>query len=191
MRGRVPGPADLATAWVLVALALAAVVGAICWLTGRGTPVAGGAAVAGPAMEIPTGERFVWLSRASNAWLHALAGAVGLLAIGVALAGLVGLLDGRTAWVAAPLALASLAGLGCASVRAQVGEQGLEVGLEVGLGPLGRPRRRRAAADIESVMVRGGEFLVVRPRGGREFAVSVDDAGRGAALLNSLAQQSR
>lgn len=35
-------------------------------------------------------------------------------------------------------------------------------------------------------MLRGGECLVIRPSKGREFAVSVDDAERGAALLNSL-----
>ncbi|GAA3089600.1 hypothetical protein GCM10020254_38220 [Streptomyces goshikiensis] len=35
-------------------------------------------------------------------------------------------------------------------------------------------------------MLRAGECLVIRA-GGKEFAVSVDDAERGAALLNSLA----
>jgi hypothetical protein len=38
-----------------------------------------------------------------------------------------------------------------------------------------------------TVMLRSGECLVVRTRDkGREFAVSVDDAERGAALLNAL-----
>ncbi|MFD8414867.1 hypothetical protein ACFV2Q_24440 [Streptomyces sp. NPDC059650] len=36
-------------------------------------------------------------------------------------------------------------------------------------------------------MLRPGTCLVVRPRTGPEFAVSVDDAERGAALLNALA----
>lgn len=37
-----------------------------------------------------------------------------------------------------------------------------------------------------TVMLRRGECLVIRPRQGAEFAVSVDDAERGAALLNTL-----
>ncbi|KIF06627.1 hypothetical protein PL81_06480, partial [Streptomyces sp. RSD-27] len=109
---------------------------------------------------------------------------------------------------AAILALAALAVLVCSSVRARVTRRGLEVAF----GPLGYPVRRWAAEDIESaraeertparaggwgyringlgttVMVRGGECLVVRAKG-RDFAVSVDDAARGAALLNSLRAQ--
>ncbi|MGW2544608.1 hypothetical protein ACWC5I_27960, partial [Kitasatospora sp. NPDC001574] len=38
-----------------------------------------------------------------------------------------------------------------------------------------------------TVMLRRGECLVVRPHRGVEFAVSVDDAERGAALLNTVA----
>lgn len=82
--------------------------------------------------------------------------------------------------------------------------------IEVGAA-LGRPVRRWQAAEIESaraenrtpaqaggwgyrlgglgttVMLRGGECLVIRMRGkGEEFAVSMDDAERGAALLNAL-----
>ncbi|CAL9524561.1 hypothetical protein SUDANB140_03926 [Streptomyces sp. enrichment culture] len=86
-----------------------------------------------------------------------------------------------------------------------------ERGLEVSFGPFGWPGRRWAPGDIDTaraeyrrptevggwgyrvsglgttVMLRAGECLVVRPRGRRtDFAVSVDDAERGAALLNSL-----
>ncbi|MFD7782173.1 hypothetical protein ACFV4Q_03610 [Streptomyces nojiriensis] len=40
-----------------------------------------------------------------------------------------------------------------------------------------------------TVMLRSGECLVIPPRRGREFAVMVDDAERGAALLNALSAQ--
>ncbi len=40
-----------------------------------------------------------------------------------------------------------------------------------------------------TVMLRSGECLVVRTIKGKDFAVSVDDAERGAALLNSLIGQ--
>ncbi|MYS57046.1 DUF1648 domain-containing protein, partial [Streptomyces sp. SID6013] len=86
-----------------------------------------------------------------------------------------------------------------------------ERGLEVSFGPLGWPGRRWAPGDIDTarmevrrpsqvggwgyrlsglgttVMLRAGECLVIRPRGRRsDFAVSIDDAERGAALLNAL-----
>ncbi|MEI5099387.1 hypothetical protein RB200_13260 [Streptomyces sp. PmtG] len=84
-----------------------------------------------------------------------------------------------------------------------------EQGLEVAFGPLGWPVRRWAPGAIEAayaehrtpaqvggwgyrlsglgttVMLRGGECLVIRAKG-KDFAVSVDDAERGAALLNAL-----
>ncbi|GGR82660.1 hypothetical protein Snoj_40460 [Streptomyces nojiriensis] len=40
-----------------------------------------------------------------------------------------------------------------------------------------------------TVMLRSGECLVIHPRRGREFAVSMDDAERGAALLSALSAQ--
>ncbi|MFG2620440.1 DUF1648 domain-containing protein [Streptomyces sp. NPDC048507] len=159
----------------------------------------------GPVLRIPDGERLVWLSRESNPWLR-LSGAVfGLVAVGAGLAVLAGL-TGAAWWVALPAGLASLALLGCSSVRARVTVRGLEVAL----GPLGLPVRRWPARAIESartehrtpleaggwgyringlgttVMLRGGECLVIRAKG-RDFAVSVPDAARGAALLNTLA----
>ncbi len=105
----------------------------------------------------------------------------------------------------APFALVSLSAFACSSVRARVAGEGLEVAF----GPLGWPVRRWAARDIEwaraenrtpaqvggwgyrlsglgtTVMLRSGECLVVSSRG-KVFAVSVDDAERGAALLNAL-----
>ena len=85
----------------------------------------------------------------------------------------------------------------------------LSEGLEVAFGPLGWPARRWPADTIASawsehrtamqaggwgyrlsglgttVMLRGGECLVIRTAKGKDFAISVD----GAALLNSLIGQ--
>ncbi|MFF3020102.1 DUF1648 domain-containing protein [Streptomyces sp. NPDC057939] len=165
---------------------------------------AGEGVVPGPVMEIPEGRRLVWFSRASNAWLQLTAALCGVLAVAGALAGLGGLVGAQWLTVV-PFAVASVLVLTFSSVRARVGVQGLAVAF----GPLGWPVRRWAAGDIESarveergparaggwgyringlgttVMLRGGECLVIRA-GGRDFAVSVDDAERGAALLNSL-----
>ncbi|MFD8980455.1 DUF1648 domain-containing protein [Streptomyces sp. NPDC059564] len=159
---------------------------------------------AGPRLEIPDGERAVWLSRATNPWLQLTGAVLGLVALGGALAGLAGL-TGAGWTLAAPTGFAALAVLACSTVRARVTARGLEVAF----GPLGLPVRRWAAEDIESahaehrtpaqaggwgyringlgttVMLRGGPCLVIRAKG-RNFAVSVDDAERGAALLNSL-----
>ncbi|MFB6558306.1 hypothetical protein ACFCYH_05220, partial [Streptomyces sp. NPDC056400] len=159
-------------------------------------------------MEIPVGERFVWLSRTTNPRLHRIGALAGLVALAAVLAAVSGLVD--VPWPAvAPLATVSVTVLSCASAQARVTEKGLSVAF----GPLGWPVRRWSAQDIESaraesrtpgqvggwgyrlsglgptVMLRSGECLVIHPRRGREFAVSVDDAERGAALLNALSAQ--
>lgn len=194
------------TGGVVATLVVAAAVGAAGLLAERRASGAPRPASGGPTLEIPAGQRVVWLARASNSWLHALAALTGLLAIGVVVAALAGLTGRPSLSAAAPLALGSVLILGCSSVRARVSEQGLDVSF----GPLGWPTRHWAAEDVESahvesrrplqvggwgyrlsgrgttVMLRGGECLVIRPSKGREFAVSVDDAERGAALLNSL-----
>ncbi|MFD7258473.1 DUF1648 domain-containing protein [Streptomyces sp. NPDC059874] len=197
--------ADSVTVWVVVVIAVAVLAGFTGALAGRrGAVGAGAPAGEGPRMEIPSGERFVWLSRASNAWLQLIAAGTGLVAAAGALAGLGGLIGAEWALVA-PFAVASLLVLAFSSVQARVTGRGLEVAF----GPFGRPVRRWAAEDIESarvedrtpaqvggwgyrlsglgttVMLRGGECLVIRAKG-KDFAVSVDDAERGAALLNSL-----
>ncbi|MFJ9593635.1 DUF1648 domain-containing protein [Streptomyces virginiae] len=205
--------AELPTAWVAVAVCAAAVLAALAgMLIDRRAPGrargGGGPADLGPVMDVPAGERFVWLARTSNPWLGLTAGVLGAGAAVGAVLGVGGLVAGP-AWLAAALVLglAALAVLVCSSVRARVTGEGLEVAF----GPLGWPVRRWPAAAVESarvedrrpaqvggwgyrlsglgttVMLRAGECLVVRA-GGRDFAVSVDDAARGAALLNSLAR---
>nr|WP_245240178.1 DUF1648 domain-containing protein [Streptomyces erythrochromogenes] len=200
--------ADLPGVWAVVAVcavaALAALAGGLADRRGRapdGRPPA-----RGPVMDVPDGERLVWLARTSNPWLHLIAAVLGAAAAVGAVAGAGGLVAGPV-WFVVPLAFAALAVLACSSVRARVTGEGLEVAF----GPLGWPVRRWPAAVVESarveerrpaqvggwgyrlsglgttVMLRAGECLVVRA-GGKDFAVSVDDAARGAALLNSLAR---
>ncbi|WP_405983208.1 DUF1648 domain-containing protein [Streptomyces sp. NBC_00158] len=191
---------------VAVALAVAAAAGLVGLLAARnGSAPARRPAGAAPGMEIPDGETLVWLSRTANPWLLALAALTGAGAAAAALAAAAGLVAPPWALIA-PLAIASVAVLACSSVRARVSGRGLEVAF----GPLGLPVRRWRAEDIESayaehrtpaqvggwgyrlsgkgttVMLRAGECLVVHPRRGADFAVSVPDAERGAALLNSL-----
>lgn len=198
------------TGWVVTTIVVAATAGAAAWLAARRRPATQGQAVDGPSMEIPEGQRLVWLSRTSNRWLHVTSAVTGLVALAAVAAAVGGLVSPLQALILmAPFALASALVLGCASVQARVSEEGLKVTF----GPFGWPARRWAVRDIESarveqrtpaqvggwgyrlsgmgttVMLRGGECLVIRATG-KDFAVSVDDAERGAALLNSLGARS-
>jgi len=192
------------TGWVVVTLVVAVTVGLVAWLASSRGLAAQGRSADGPHMELPADQRFVWFSRASNPWLHATAALTGVVALAAAAAALADLTAPPWALIT-PFALASVLVLGCASVQAMISEKGLKVSF----GPLGWPARRWAVEDIESaraedrspaqvggwgyrlsglgttVMLRGGECLVIRAKG-KDFAVSVDDAERGAALLNSL-----
>ncbi|MEV7727289.1 DUF1648 domain-containing protein [Streptomyces sp. NPDC087917] len=194
-------------AGMAVTAAVAVAAGVLGWPAGRGAalPAHAGQGASGEVMAIPEGERRVWLSRTANPWLHLTAALTGLVAATVVLAAACGLIGLHWALIA-PFAIASVLVLFCASVQARV----TEAGLEVAFGPLGRPVRRWSAQDIVSaraemrtpaqvggwgyrlsglgttVMLRAGECLVIQPNKGTEFAVSVDDAERGAALLNAL-----
>lgn len=196
------------TGWVVVTLVGAVLVGAGALWAGRRAYVTVPAAT-GPTMEIPKGQRFVWFSRVSNPWLHVMAAVTGIVSVAASVTAVGGLTGAEAALLAGPLALATVAVLGCASVQARVSEKGFEVTF----GPLGWPARRWAADSIASarverrtaaqvggwgyrlsglgttVMLRSGECLVIRTDKGKDFAVSVDDAERGAALLNSLIGQ--
>ncbi|WP_406195335.1 DUF1648 domain-containing protein [Kitasatospora sp. NBC_01560] len=195
---------------VLVASLLAGLLGRLA--AHRGGAGAGGRADGpgpapdgGPRLDIPAGERFAWLSRTVNPWLQLTAAVFGLASLGATVAAVAGLIG--TPWpVLAPLAVVSLAAFACSSVQTLVTPKGLEVAF----GPAGWPVRRWPVEAIESaraeqrtpaqvggwgyrlnglgttVMLRGGDCLVVHPHRGADFAVSVDDAERGAALLNAL-----
>ncbi|MFH8339447.1 DUF1648 domain-containing protein [Streptomyces sp. AM6-12] len=195
--------------WIAVTLALAAAAGALAWrLAVRATATVATPEAGTPELELERDERLVWFSRTANPWLQALSAVAGLVAAGAALGLLLGLAPTATLWpvCAGGTAVALAGGVSC-SVRAKVSE----AGLEVSFGPLGWPVRRWSPDALESaraerrlpsqvggwgyrlsglgttVMLRAGDCLVVRPRGRRsDFAVSVDDAERGAALLNAL-----
>ncbi|WP_405882403.1 DUF1648 domain-containing protein [Streptomyces sp. NBC_01136] len=202
------------TPWLIATLVATVVAGVAGWLVSTRGRTATTTATVGPdrreepALEIPEGQRLVWFSRTANPWLQLLAAATGLVAIAAVVALVSGLAAPGPLWALfTPFTLASLALAGCTAVQARVSEQGLEVAF----GPLGWPVRHWPTADIESaraenrtpaqvggwgyrlsglgttVMLRSGECLVIRTRDkGKEFAVSVDDAERGAALLNAL-----
>ncbi|MEU5533658.1 DUF1648 domain-containing protein [Streptomyces sp. NPDC020362] len=200
--------ARLPAVWTGALLAAGAAVGVGAWLLTTRGPAPSPNPAQTPPLEIPDGQHLAWFSRTANPWLHGTALLTGLAAAASGAALAAGLAaTGPFFPVFAGAGLASLSLAVFASVRVRVSERGLEVVL----GPLGWPRRRWAAADIESarvehrtpaqvggwgyrlsglgttVMLRAGECLVVRLRGRRtEFAVSVDDAERGAALLNAL-----
>ncbi|HJD85356.1 DUF1648 domain-containing protein [Kitasatospora aureofaciens] len=205
-------PMDVEVVLIVVAAGLA---GALAWLATRrpadtsaftGTAGAPATRIGAPVLVPGAGERLVWLSQASNHWLQALSSVLGLLSVpGVMLAA-----SGRTGsvdWRAVTFfGLGAVVALLCSSVRVRV----TEAGLHIGFGPFGWPARRLAPAELVSarveqltareaggwgyrvhrggsvVFLRRGACLVVRTRRGRDFAVSVDDAERGAALLNAL-----
>ncbi|MEU3530530.1 DUF1648 domain-containing protein [Streptomyces murinus] len=193
--------------WIAVTLALAAAAGVLAWrLTVRATATAPLAGT--PELDLTRDERLVWFSRTANPWLQSLSAVASLAAVGAMLGLVLGLAPAATLWpVCAACAVLALAGGVSSSVRAKVSE----AGLEISFGPLGWPVRRWTPDALESaraerrlpsqvggwgyrlsglgttVMLRAGDCLVVRPRGRRsDFAVSVDDAERGAALLNAL-----
>ncbi|MEU6462527.1 DUF1648 domain-containing protein [Streptomyces sp. NPDC046976] len=193
--------------WIAVTLALAAAAGVLAWrLAVRATATAPRAGT--PKLDLARDERLVWFSRTANPWLQSLSAVAGLVAVGAALGLALGLAPAATLWpVCAGCAVLALVGGVSSSVRAKVSE----AGLEISFGPLGWPARHWTPDALESaraerrlpsqvggwgyrlsglgttVMLRAGDCLVVRPRGRRsDFAVSVDDAERGAALLNAL-----
>ncbi|WP_084965630.1 hypothetical protein [Thermoactinospora rubra] len=191
----------------LVPVVAAVAAGAAAGYLGRGAPdVPREPGHAPPGLPLSPDRRVVWVSRVRNRLLLALsrtgmaAGAV------VAALSLVMELPGPAAsiaWWSLPL---WLAGYATATVRVRVTAQGVAIGF----GPLGWPARRIPMARIErarveerfpaqvggyglrglpgsaTVMVRGGECLVLDYRSGGRLAISVDDAERGASLVNAL-----
>ncbi|GIH94586.1 hypothetical protein ACFFMN_19315 [Planobispora siamensis] len=204
--------------WMIFAVLLAGfAVGALAGYLGRGAPDPATGRPAGPppALRLRPGRHTVWVSRVSNRWLTSLAVAALVAALVVAGLIMVGVADTPAAWsfLAAAVPIALL-GVATATVRVTVDPRGLRVGL----GPWGWPARRTRVESIESawaerrtpgevggwgirgipgtgrvtLMLRAGDHLVVRRTGGGEFAVSADDAERGAALLNAyIAEASR
>jgi hypothetical protein len=189
---------------VVVIVVAAGLAGVLSWLATR--PGATAPARPGtPVLELRAGERTAWLSQAANPWLQLLAAVTALIPVTAVLVAVGGLAEPD--WVTVViLALSSVVLLLCSSVRVRVTDEGLHVGF----GPFGWPARKLSPAELASarverltargaggwgyranrrgttVFLRRGECLVVRTKRGRDFAISVDDAERGAALLNAL-----
>lgn len=160
-----------------------------------------------PRLRLRPGQRSVWVSRVTNLWLVGLAvlpavalavmtalWSMGVLPTGVYLPALPGLV------------IIFLAGLLSATVTARVSDDGVAIGF----GPFGWPVRRIRLSKIESawaeerfpsqvggwgfrgvpgmaaIMIRGGDCLVLRYRSGGQLVISIDDAARGASLVNAL-----
>ncbi|MFD9949741.1 hypothetical protein ACFWYW_28595 [Nonomuraea sp. NPDC059023] len=187
---------------ILLVLVLPLGVGLLAAWLGRGSPDPRPA----PASEPPkytllSGQRIVWVARTTNRAL--LAASVILTVVSAALA--VWML-GDAAELVAVLMLSlisvTLLGVGLSSVRVRVTSHGVVIGF----GPLAWPQRRIALSVIErawaerrspssvggwglrgsTIMLRGGDCLVIDYRSGGQLAVSIDDAERGASLINAL-----
>ncbi|MET9671834.1 hypothetical protein ABZY68_01895 [Streptomyces sp. NPDC006482] len=192
-----------------VALAAAAVSGAVGWVLTSLVPAEAPAARPDPAddprLPLGAGEAAGWSRDTGSRTLTALA-VLALVAAPVVLL--------LAPWPGALLGLLGLVigvpGLALARVRVTVDRHGLTV--RSALVP--RPRVRvpldgvagasvreidavadfggwgyRVRAHRTGVVLRSGEALVVRRDSGREFAVTVPDARTAAALLNALAER--
>jgi hypothetical protein len=203
--------AELPVWAVLAVLAVTVLAGVLAGLLARGGPdqvVPTGEEA--PRLRLRPGQRSVWVSRVTNSWLlllSALSLAV-LVVLGVtALSGVLPAAVGASVLPGAALIL--LVGLLATSVGVRVSEDGVAIGF----GPLGWPVRRIRLSKIESawteerfpsqvggwglrgvpgsaaIMLRGGECLVLRYRSGGQLVISIDDAARGAALINALIEE--
>jgi hypothetical protein len=155
-------------------------------------------------IQLPPGRRVVWVSSVRNGWLTGIG--VSLIAAGAGLAAIVLFSGIGGLWPFAVIIVVGLLTLTCGSARAQITEDGLRISY----GPLRRPRTHipiervqrawseerfphqvggwgiRGLPGSVTVILRGGECLVVDYVSGGRFAISIDDAERGAALLNAL-----
>ncbi|GLW97120.1 DUF1648 domain-containing protein [Microtetraspora sp. NBRC 16547] len=192
---------------VAAVIAAAFLVGGLGWLAGRPGPDErpAGAEPRPTALVLHPGERPVWVSTVASPLVAGLAFA--LLAAAVSLAACVLMGFSAALWIGVVVfAFVGLLGLGLSSVRVKVSPEGLTVSY----GPLRWPSRsvplgrldrawteQRFPSDVggwgyrglpgqSTIMIRGGECLVVRYTSGGELGISVDDAAQGAALLNAL-----
>ncbi|WP_079313368.1 DUF1648 domain-containing protein [Microbispora sp. GKU 823] len=196
---------------VVVIVAAPIALGALGRLAGlRGPDVPPAPPRTRPRIDLDPGKRPVWVSTTTAPWAAWLA--IVALAAAVALAGtaLSGLFPGG--WRAVvPLAIVGVVGTVLSSVSVRV----VPEALTVSVGPLRWPSRRVRLDRVErawveerypaqvggwgyrglpgraTIMIRGGECLVVRYTSGGRLAISVDDAEAGAALLNALIARQR
>ncbi len=146
----------------------------------------------GPVLEVSPGERVSWVGQTSVRWPLLLLGGAALVYL---------MVPGWGMWLGAVFVIL---GLGLTHVEANVNNQGLIVRLggipvrRIDLAELSSARAIdleptewggwgwRAAPNGSAIVLRRGDALELTFRGGRRFAVTVDDAATGAALLNGL-----
>lgn len=165
----------------------------------------GGGSPGAERLDLPRAGRAGW-ARSTSSWPMLLGGTVTLLAAALPLA-----LPGLPSWVAIVVLLSGALLVLMAQAEVTVDRRGLVVRPSGLPWPRLRvPLERVASAEARSVdplgefggwgyrvtpkrsglIYRSGEALVVRKTGdGREFAVTVADAGTAAALLNTLADR--
>ncbi|GAB3282055.1 DUF1648 domain-containing protein [Parasphingorhabdus pacifica] len=166
--------------------------------------------VPAPVMTLRPGQRAVWVSATSNSGM--LAPGLGFLLVGLVLLGFAVVGSGLGPWLSGSVfVFGGLAVLLFSAVRVQVDE----AGVAIAFGPLRWPVRRVALSRIDTarseerrpaavggwgyrglpgsatIMVRSGECLILRYAGGGELGISVDDAERGAGLINALVAEDR
>ncbi|MER6945534.1 hypothetical protein ABT294_16040 [Nonomuraea sp. NPDC000554] len=159
-----------------------------------------------PRLRLRPGQRSAWVSRVANPWLVGLsvAAAAGMVVTGVL--ELSGVSGGVTLGILPGFVIVLLAGLFTSSLSVRVTQDGLAIGF----GPFGWPVRRIRLSKIDrawseerypsqvggwgfrglpgsaTLMLRGGDCLILRYRSGGQLAISIDDAERGASLINAL-----
>ncbi|TDD05948.1 DUF1648 domain-containing protein [Nonomuraea diastatica] len=197
------------SAWHVVAsLAGSAAVAVAAGYLGRGEPDEPPSADARPPrLRLREGERTVWVSRVSNPWPAAVAAASGAGVCVLIVLRFIGSGAGAVLGVTLPvLVLGLVLGLLSASVAVRVSGDGVAIRF----GPFGWPVRRIRLPKIDvalsetrhpsqvggwgfrglpgsaTIMLRGGECLIIRYRSGGQLAISIDDAARGASLINAL-----
>ncbi len=181
-------------AWHVAVVILGAFLGGITgFLLGRRWyPTSAATRTDGPVIEVRPGERVTWVGRTTVRWpLFLLAAAVLFYVV----------VPGWGIWFAALFVLLALAFM---QVEANVNNAGLAIrlgGIPVRRIPLEKVSSARAI-DLEpaewggwgwrasprgsAIVLRRGDALELTFVGGRRFAVTVDDAATGAALLNGL-----
>ncbi|GGO73226.1 DUF1648 domain-containing protein [Nonomuraea cavernae] len=189
---------------VITVILVSAAAGLLAGHLGRGGPdLQAPAGAEPPRLDLRPGQRVVWVSRLTNPWLLAV---TTVAAAGLVVVAVLDVAGASVGPVLPPLGVVLLVGLLTTSLTCRVTADGLRIGF----GPFGRPARRIQLSKIDkawsdtrypsqvggwgirglpgaaTIMLRGGECLIIRYRSGGELAVSVDDAARGAALLNAL-----
>jgi hypothetical protein len=151
-----------------------------------------------PTLPVPLGpgERAAWTGYVHGRW-------AGVLALAMALATVASALMGAL-WLAVLFLVLAVLGGAFTSVTVQVDRAGLSLSswnIRWRRIPLDSVDEARVTEIVPlewggwgyrftprgtAVVIRAGEGIVVTRRDGRPFAVTVDDAAQGAALLNSL-----